>query len=130
MIPLTSGMAKINSLRPISFQWKDHNIDQSATHLGFVAQEVQKVLPEVIVDHDWEDSPEGQGKVWKKTQRLGMKYAEIIPVLVQAFQEQQAIIDSQKRTNDALQAKLDAQTQILTQIQQRLTLIESKTTAN
>lgn len=105
MLPLSYGLEKIKSLRPISFQWKDTKIDNSSTHLGFVAQEVQQVLPEVVVDHDWKEIPESQEKTWGKTEKLGMKYAEIIPVLVKAVQEQQVIIEELKAKIEALEKK-------------------------
>lgn len=105
MLPLSYGLEKIKSLRPISFQWKDAKIDNSSTHLGFVAQEVQQVLPEVVVDHDWKEIPESQEKTWEKTEKLGMKYAEIIPVLVKAVQEQQVIIEELKAKIEALEKK-------------------------
>jgi hypothetical protein len=106
MFSLHYGLDKIKQLRPISFQWKDNAIDNSATHLGFVAQEVQEVLPEVIVDSDWVELPEGQGKTWKKSDKLGMKYSEIIPVLVKATQEQQEIIENQNSEIEILKNQL------------------------
>ena len=119
MLPLAQGLDKIKSLRPISFQWKDDNIDKSSTHLGFVAQEVQQVLPEIVVDHEWKEIPDTTEKVWEKTERLGMKYAEIIPVLVKAMQEQQTIIDSQKQL-------LDTQSKTMIDMLNRLKTLESK----
>jgi len=119
MLPLTQGLDKIKSLRPISFQWKDDTIDKSSTHLGFVAQEVQQVLPEIVVDHEWIEVPDTTEKVWEKTERLGMKYAEIIPVLVKAVQEQQTIIDSQKQL-------LEEQSKTIIEILERLKKLESK----
>lgn len=109
MKPITFGLDKIKQLRPISFQWKDNAIDNSATHLGFVAQEVKQVLPQVIVDSDWVELPEGQGRVWQKSERLGMKYAEIIPVLVKAVQEQQEVIENQKNEIKTLKQQLEQQ---------------------
>lgn len=103
MQPLSYGLAKIKSLRPISFQWKEASVDNFSTHLGFVAQEVQQVLPEVVVDHDWKEVPESQEKNWEKTEKLGMKYAEIIPVLVKAVQEQQVIIEEMKARIESLE---------------------------
>jgi len=119
MLPLQYGLDKIKALRPVSFQWKDQKIDNNATHLGFVAQEVQKVLPEVVVDSDWVEGKEGQGKIWEKSERLGMKYSEIIPVLVKAFQEQQVIIEDQK-------AQLESQNKILADLLQRMAKLEKQ----
>lgn len=126
MLPLAQGLDKIKSLRPISFQWKDDNIDKSSTHLGFVAQEVQQVLPEIVVDHEWKEIPDTTEKVWEKTERLGMKYAEIIPVLVKAMQEQQVIIEEQKEENNLLKNQLETQSKSIIEILERLKKLESK----
>lgn len=119
MLPLQYGLDKIKALRPVSFKWKDEKIDNNSTHLGFVAQEVKKVLPEVIVDSDWVEGKEGQGKIWEKSERLGMKYSEIIPVLVKAFQEQQEIIENQK-------TQLESQNEIITNLLQRMAKLEQR----
>jgi hypothetical protein len=50
-------------------------------HYGFLAQEVQKIIPEVV---DYDDS----------TDSYGIEYTRIIPLLVQAMKEQQLIIES------------------------------------
>ena len=105
ILPLNYGLDKIKSLRPISFQWKNDNIDKSSTHLGFVAQEVQQVLPEIVVDHEWKEIPDSAEKVWEKTDKLGMKYSEIIPVLVKAMQEQQSQIEELKAKIEKLENK-------------------------
>lgn len=101
--PITSGIGKIMDLKPVSFAWKDKSIDNHSTHLGFIAQEVQKVLPEIVVDSDWHEQKEGEAPVWKKSDRLGMKYVEIIPVMVKAMQEQQQTIESQNKRLSALE---------------------------
>ena len=127
--PLTSGLDKIMNLKPVSFRWKDKQIDNSSEHLGFIAQEVQKVLPAVVVDSDWSQPAEGQQTVWQKSDRLGMKYVEVIPVLVKAMQEQQQTIESQNKklselneTNRKLQQQLETHDRQLQQILNRLSL--------
>jgi hypothetical protein len=105
MQPLTYGLEKIKNLRPISFQWKNDNIDKSSTHLGFIAQEVQHVLPEIVVNHEWKEIPNSPERVWEKTDKLGMKYTEIIPVLVKAIQEQQTQIEELKAKIEKLENK-------------------------
>ena len=49
-------------------------------HIGFIAQEVQHVIPEVVI-------ADNEGK-------LGVNYIEIIPLLTEAIKEQQAQIDA------------------------------------
>jgi hypothetical protein len=68
-------------------------------HYGFVAQELEQVLPELVVDAaqpaemDSKGIAKGEPMVYK-----GVKTMEMIPILVQAIQEQQKLIEElQKR---------------------------------
>ena len=61
-----------------------------------VAQEVREVLPEIV---SVGDDPAGL---------LSMNYSEIVPVLVNAIQEQQVQIESQEEQILALEARLEA----------------------
>lgn len=49
--PLEYGLPQILSLRPVTYRWKEAN---DGVHAGFLAQEVQAVLPEAV-----RRSPEG-----------------------------------------------------------------------
>ena len=75
------GLREIMTLKPASFKWESGN-DRS-THLGLIAQEVANIVPEAVVAPDSEDG------------YLGMRYSELIPVLIKAIQEQQEIIEAQ-----------------------------------
>lgn len=78
---IPSALDKITALRGVSYNWRDAKISRS-TQLGFVAQEVEKVLPELVAKD-------------KKGMR-SVSYTGVIPVLVQAMKEQQKEIDSLK----------------------------------
>lgn len=101
---LPYGLKDIMQLRPVSYFWKDgHEGDRR--RIGFVAQELQTVLPEVVRDREWQvtDLEKGTG-AWKATERLGVAYVEIIPVTVAAIQEQQQIIEEQAMKIKVLEA--------------------------
>ncbi len=85
------GLNTVMKLHPVSYKWKKGNQD---VNLGLIAQEVQKLIPEVIDVGDDEN----------KT--LGMKYTELIPVLISAIQEQQKIINSQNNKINTLTTEL------------------------
>lgn len=70
--PLTYGLSKLLALNPVSYNWKDSTHPENK--IGFIAQEVRKVIPEVVT-----------GDENKET--IGMNYAELIPVLVNAIKE-------------------------------------------
>ena len=84
---LNYGLEEVMNLRPVNFRWKS---DPKALKLGFIAQEVDKVIPESV--------DKGQ----KEGDYLGMNYADIIPVLTKAIQEQQQQIESLQAEVNAL----------------------------
>ena len=83
------GLDEINQLRPVIFEWKDGQNDD--LHYGLIAQEVAVILPEVVVRGD---DPDGI---------LGMNYGELVPVLVNAIQEQQGQIEEMEARLIALE---------------------------
>jgi hypothetical protein len=82
---LAPSLDIVNALRPVTFRYKaDYSKDQSIQP-GFIAQELQQVLGEqVYVD----------GVVQAGPEHLNVAYQSLIPVLVKAIQEQQAVITS------------------------------------
>ncbi|VAV86344.1 Phage tail fibers, partial [hydrothermal vent metagenome] len=105
---ITYGLNTVMKLRPVSYKWKKGNQD---LNLGLIAQEVQKLIPEVI------DVGDDKDKI------LGMKYTELIPVLIKAIQEQQKIIEQQKNKNQQLSAELTTQNKNL---EKRIDALEAK----
>jgi hypothetical protein len=90
---LDAGLDKIMALKPRQFDWKEGKGKNVKGDRGFIAQEFEQVFPDLI--DEWKDpAPEGEDPY--KSVR-----ADLIPVLVKAIQEQQAIIDSLKSRLDA-----------------------------
>jgi hypothetical protein len=71
---LTYGLDAIQKLRPVSISYKTNAND---TELGFIAQEVEIIVPE-IVDIDGKEGDEAV---------KGLKYIGFVPILVKAVQE-------------------------------------------
>lgn len=91
---LNYGLKEIMQLKPVRFNWKNSIEDNDK--IGLVAQDLQKVLPEVVKDHEYRIDT--AGKTEKIPARhLGVMYADIIPVLIKAIQEQQQEIDALKK---------------------------------
>jgi len=75
-------LSKIKQLRGVTYNWKDNTKD-TAQQIGFIAQEVEKVFPQLV-----------------KTDEKGMKsvaYSNMVPVLLEAIKEQQKQIDELKK---------------------------------
>lgn len=100
---LEYGLAEILKLQPISYQWKK-GIDRSEK-LGFSAQQLLEVIPEVVVTHSYELEKEDGQAIRKENKNLGVYYSDIIPVLTKAIQEQQATIENLKNRIEQLENK-------------------------
>jgi hypothetical protein len=80
--PITGGLEKVKTLRTVIGKYKTDESDKRRVFL--IAQDVQKVLPEAIFDDRSEEK------------LLSLQYTDIIPLLVNAIQEQQAQIEELK----------------------------------
>ena len=96
---LENGLSKIMALHPINFNWnKTVNPElklDDRNHLGFLAQELETVLPQVVSTAD--DA--------MKTKSVA--YSDIVPVLTKAIQEQQATIEAQQKQIDELKKMVE-----------------------
>jgi hypothetical protein len=72
---LSWGLADVLALRPVSYKWKTDKIEQG-TQYGFIAQEVQSVMPELIREFESADGT-----------RLGLEKEGIYAAMVKAIQE-------------------------------------------
>ena len=91
---LTGALDKVNQLRGVSFNWID-SARGEGTHIGFIAQELEAVYPELVGDGGLPDDDDGQSAI------KSVDYGHMVPVLVEAIKELKA-------ENDALKARLDA----------------------
>jgi hypothetical protein len=83
---LDVGLDKIMALKPRKFDWKEGKGKDIKGDRGWIAQEFEQVFPDMV--DEWRDpAPEGEDPY--KSVR-----ADLIPVLVKAIQEQQAIIQT------------------------------------
>ena len=95
---LNYGLNEILKLKPVSFEWI--KTPEYGRKLGFIAQDLQEIISEVVIDKEWQKDENGK-LIAKPTERLGVAYSELIPVLTKAIQEQQQIIDAQKKLIEA-----------------------------
>ncbi|MEC9221411.1 MAG: tail fiber domain-containing protein, partial [Bacteroidota bacterium] len=113
---LSYGLNDLLKLNPVSFKWNKTHIGitpissaEKEVKLGFIAQEVMEVLPEIVQTHNWmpisEDRP-GEFAL-EPMPLLGMSYHEFTPVIVKAIQEQQEMIESLKTELKEVKALLE-----------------------
>ncbi len=80
---LNYGLKDVLNMSPVRYTWKAN--PEQGQKVGLIAQEVAAIIPEVVTGLK-PDGTIGEG-------RLGMNYAELVPVLINAIKEQQQMID-------------------------------------
>jgi hypothetical protein len=78
--PTPYGLREILQLRPVEYHWKDRPAD--GVGIGLIAQDVESVIPEIV------------SRPRERDEAYGLSYAELIPILIRAVQEQQAEIEA------------------------------------
>lgn len=95
---LTNSLDTVKNLRGVNFTWIDN--PDAGTQVGMIAQEVEEHIPSVI-HNDAEESvvlPDGS----TQTHYKHVEYGKLVPVLIEAMKEQQAMIEAlQTRLDDA-----------------------------
>jgi len=76
--PIDGALDKINQIDGYEFDW-NNNSEHSGHDVGVIAQEIEKVLPELVVD--------------RKDGYKAVRYEKIVALLISAIKEQQLQID-------------------------------------
>ncbi len=103
---IIEALEKILHLRGVTYKWRikefPENNFEKGIQIGLIAQEVEKVLPELI-DTDIEGYK-------------SIEYTKLIAVLIEAMKEQQNIIDSQSKAIKKLTEKQQQQAELMSKI--------------
>ena len=93
--PISDALDKVLKLRGVSFDWRADEFPalkfSSGGQIGFIAQEVKKVFPEIV-------SSDAAGY-------LGISYEKLAPVFAEAIKEQQRQISAQQGEIENLKAE-------------------------
>ncbi|MBS3999187.1 MAG: tail fiber domain-containing protein [Desulfobulbaceae bacterium] len=92
ILTLDNSLDRVKQLRGVSFTWKSN--PEYGTRIGFVAQEFEKVVPELAFTNPTDGY-------------MGINYAEMTAVLVEAMKEQQTIIGEQNKRIENLEKKIE-----------------------
>ncbi|MCP4551862.1 MAG: tail fiber domain-containing protein, partial [Bacteroidetes bacterium] len=89
---LTDVLTKINQLRGVSFVFIDQDKYASGPQVGVIAQELQAVFPELVVE--------------RSNGYLAVNYSQLSAVVLQAVIEQQEEINALKGKVDTLEIQM------------------------
>ena len=96
IIPLEDSLQRINQLQGVNFNW----IDDASNNLntGFIAQDVEKVIPEVVST--------AQEKSQKGIHTKSINYSAVVPYLVESIKTLSNEVENLKNENEALKEKM------------------------
>jgi len=81
---LETGLTEVMNLKPRRFDWKEETKLEAKNVAGFIAQEVEAVLPELVYDYNYN----------KNESKKSLKMGDMLPTLVKAIQELSAKVDT------------------------------------
>lgn len=99
IVPISGALNKVMQIQGVTFDWDksvktDMDFDDK-NHIGFLAQDLEEVLPQVVFTADDE----------MKTKSVA--YGDVVPVLVEAIKEQQQQIEEQQNQISVLKQELE-----------------------
>jgi hypothetical protein len=98
---VSSGLSIVNKLNPVTYDYKvneypELNLSKERQY-GFIAQEVESVIPELVSEVHKPEFKDKDGKITSKGGDFkGVNYEAMIPVLTRCIQEQQKQIEELK----------------------------------
>lgn len=125
---LSYGLSELMELRPVTYKWKKD--PDKGDQMGLIAQEVQKVMSEIVYDPKLDRVLNEDGNLVARENadelKLGISYSALIPVIINSVQEQQSIIKDQQSTIENQNTRID---NLLTELEAvKNTLAEKETT--
>jgi hypothetical protein len=114
---LEDPLEELLALEGVRYKWKkeaypDRNFDEGE-QIGLIAQDVEKVVPEVV------KGGKDEGK------KLGLAYNKLVPLLIEGVQEQQEQIDSLRNEVSRTRSELSEQ-KSLERIEKRNEALEAE----
>lgn len=107
--PLSGCMDIISDLNPVEFTWIDtpHKKPDNRLQYGLIAQEVEEILPELVVEKGTL-APAPSGAAVEDIEKFKrIEYTKLIPILIGAVQDQQTQIEDLKQQIADLQSSSD-----------------------
>ena len=109
--PLTKAVDKLMQLKPSTYTFKTEEFKAmnlpKGNQMGLIAQDLEKVLPELVTNMPEMEIPNKQGNATKIPEFKSVQYIQLIPLLIGGLQEQQKMIEEQKDVNKNLQQQID-----------------------
>jgi hypothetical protein len=110
--PLEGSLDRILKVQGVSYYWKDQETFGSAKDIGFIAQDLEKVVPEVVKQSS---DPEHLRSV---------NYANMVALIVEAIKEMYQDVTDHSREIASLKSEVSLKTDEMTQLKMRVDNLE------
>ena len=98
--PITNALNKVMSISGVTFVTNEtaekYGYTDQKEQVGVIAQEIEKVLPQVVVPAPFDIDIDGSSK--SRENYKTVQYEKLVPLLIEAIKEQQKQIDELKQT--------------------------------
>jgi Chaperone of endosialidase len=105
--PMEKASEAVLALRPVTFRYKPEVDPERAPQFGLVAEEVEKVNPDLVARDD-------QGKVYT------VRYEAVNAMLLNEFIKEHRTVQGQQKEIDALKAELKEQKALIQKVSDQL----------
>jgi len=92
--PISYGLAEVLKMKPIFYQWLDEKTMGGQKEVGFIAQDVRALIPEVVGTNS--------------DKMLSLDYPKLTAVLAKSIQELNAKVDTLEQKAEIQQKQIDA----------------------
>ncbi|MEZ4685096.1 MAG: tail fiber domain-containing protein [Bacteroidia bacterium] len=106
---LPAGLAEVLKLKPVQYRYVPEVTPDNRLRYGLLAQDVEKIFPNMVIEEDVDVNPETGLVERKKQEYKSMTYTDLIPVLIQAIQDQQQHIQLLEGRIEQLETALKKQ---------------------
>lgn len=93
---LTNSLSKVQQLRGVNFTWINQDRG-TGNNIGFIAQEVEEVFPEVVGDGGLPNDENNEAPM------KAVNYEKLVPVLVESIKELKTELDAAKARIETLE---------------------------
>jgi len=88
VVPITNALDKISKIGGYEFDWNNNQNTYTGHDIGVIAQEIEEVLPELVID--------------RENGYKAVKYEKIVALLIEGMKDQQKLIENQQIQIDSL----------------------------
>ncbi len=121
IVDFDGAINKLNELKVYTYNYKDgyNGLDPNKTQYGFMAQDLMQVFPEMVAEKTLQSSKTELQNGGVNEQVYAVAYMDLIPVLVEGIQEEDAKVEELETQVEELNKKIEELSLLITELQKQ-----------